>query len=82
MAPVVGLAPTRTGLKDRALDSLHSRAIGPGGGICTRTGSVLSGVPLLLGYAGLVIDNGTPGRTFACNLRVRSAVLYTLSYGS
>src|ERR1043166_8938291 len=26
MAPVVGLAPTRTGLKDRALDSLHSRA--------------------------------------------------------
>ena len=26
MAPVVGLAPTRTGLKDRALGSLHSRA--------------------------------------------------------
>lgn len=25
---------------------------------------------------------GTPGRTFACNLRVRSAALYTLSYGS
>jgi len=26
MAPVVGLAPTRFGLKDRALGSLHSRA--------------------------------------------------------
>jgi hypothetical protein len=26
MAPVVGLAPTRIGLKDRALGSLHSRA--------------------------------------------------------
>jgi hypothetical protein len=26
MAPAVGLAPTRTGLKDRALGSLHSRA--------------------------------------------------------
>jgi hypothetical protein len=27
---------------------------GPGGRICTRTGSGLSGVPLLLGYAGEV----------------------------
>ncbi len=27
-------------------------------------------------------EAGTPGRTFAYNLRVRSAVLYTLSYGS
>ena len=27
MAPVVGLAPTRTGLKDQALGSLHSRAL-------------------------------------------------------
>src|SRR4051812_17104522 len=26
-APVVGLAPTRTGLKGRTLDSLHSRAL-------------------------------------------------------
>lgn len=53
---------------------------GPGGRNCTRTGSVLGGVPLLLGYAG---DNGgTPGRTFAYNLRVRSAALSTLSYGS
>lgn len=26
--------------------------------------------------------SGAPGRNFACNLRVRSAVLYTLSYGS
>lgn len=26
--------------------------------------------------------SGTPDRTFACNLRVRSAALYTLSYGS
>ena len=26
--------------------------------------------------------NGTPGRNLACNLRVRSAALYTLSYGS
>lgn len=26
--------------------------------------------------------NGTPGRTFASSLRVRSAALYTLSYGS
>src|SRR5436305_13478657 len=25
---------------------------------------------------------GTPGTTLACNLRVRSAALYTLSYGS
>jgi hypothetical protein len=24
----------------------------------------------------------TPGRNFACNLRVRSAALYILSYGS
>lgn len=53
---------------------------GPGGRSCTCTGSGLSGVPLLLGYAGE--GDGTPGRTFACNLRVRSAVLYTLSYGS
>ncbi len=30
-------------------------------------------------YATLI---GTPGRTFASSLRVRSAVLYTLSYGS
>ena len=36
-------------------------------------------MPLLLGYAGEI---GTPDRTFACNLRVRSAALYTLSYGS
>ena len=27
-------------------------------------------------------ERGTPGRTFASNLRVRSAALYTLSYGS
>ena len=27
-------------------------------------------------------ESGTPGRNFACNLRVRSAALYTLSYGS
>ena len=33
-----------------------------------------------LGYAGKM--SGAPGRDFACNLRVRSAVLYTLSYGS
>ena len=26
--------------------------------------------------------SGAPGRNFARNLRVRSAVLYTLSYGS
>lgn len=26
--------------------------------------------------------SGTPGRTFASSLRVRSAALYTLSYGS
>ena len=31
MAPVVGLAPTRTDLKGRLLDSLHSRAIENGG---------------------------------------------------
>src|SRR4030095_3532517 len=30
----------------------------------------------------IVNDVGTPGRTLACNLRVRSAALYTLSYGS
>ncbi len=34
-----------------------------------------------LGYAGKK-GGGTPGRNFACNLRVRSAALYTLSYGS
>jgi hypothetical protein len=33
-----------------------------------------------LGYTGEV--SGAPGRNFACNLRVRSAALYTLSYGS
>ena len=32
-----------------------------------------------MGYMG---KSGAPGRNFACNLRVRSAVLYTLSYGS
>src|SRR2546428_470658 len=26
--------------------------------------------------------SGAPGRSFACNLRVRSAALYTLSHGS
>ena len=31
--------------------------------------------------AGHRVD-AAPGRNFACNLRVRSAVLYTLSYGS
>src|SRR5437667_9885646 len=30
----------------------------------------------------IVNEIGTPGRTFACNLRVRSAALYILSYGS
>src|SRR5438034_3083629 len=30
----------------------------------------------------IVNEIGTPGRTLACNLRVRSAALYTLSYGS
>lgn len=34
-----------------------------------------------VGLQGLEIS-GTPGRTFALNLRVRSTVLYTLSYGS
>ena len=27
-------------------------------------------------------ESGAPGRNLACNLRVRSAVLYILSYGS
>ena len=30
----------------------------------------------------IVNEIGTPGRTLACNLRVRSAALHTLSYGS
>ena len=57
-------------------------ANGPCGRNCTRTGAVLSGVSLLLDYAGEKDETGAPGRTFACNLRVRSAALSTLSYGS
>lgn len=55
--------------------------IGPCGRSCTRTVSVLSGVSLLLDYAG-VMKFGASGRSFARNLRVRSAALYTLSYRS
>ena len=54
--------------------------IGPCGRSCTRTVSVLSGVSLLLDYAGM--ESGASGRNFARNLRVRSAALYTLSYES
>ena len=52
------------------------------GRIRTDTEPGLSRLPLLLGYAGDEWLNGAPDRTFAYNLRVRSAVLYTLSYGS
>lgn len=48
-----GTAPFR--LESHRPNSLafhDSVEIGPGGRICTRTGSVLSGAPLLLGYAG------------------------------
>ena len=51
----------------------------PHGRICTRTDLPLKQVPLLLGYMG---KSGAPGRNFARNLRVRSAALYTLNYGS
>src|SRR6187402_2166292 len=53
---------------------------GPGGRTRTRTGRGLSSLPLHWATPGKM--NGAPGRNFACNLRVRSAVLYTLSYGS
>jgi hypothetical protein len=52
----------------------------PRGRTRTRTLSVLSGAPLRWATRGNKI--GTPGRDFACNLRVRSAALWTLSYGS
>ena len=68
--PGLSRLPLLVGLRERN---------GPGGRTRTRTGSALNGVPLLLGYAG---ETGTPGRNLACNLRVRSAALYTLSYGS
>src|SRR5207302_3467084 len=48
--------------------------------ICTRTDLLLRQAPLLVGLHGE--KNGAPGRNFARNLRVRSAALYTLSYGS
>ena len=48
--------------------------------ICTRTDLFLRQAPLLVGLHGEV--SGAPGRNFACNLRVRSAALYILSYGS
>ena len=54
---------------------------GPGGRTCTRTKRGLSSSPLRWATPGK-IGNGTPDRNFACNLRVRSAALYTLSYGS
>jgi hypothetical protein len=48
--------------------------------ICTRTDLFLRQAPLLVGLHGEV--SGAPGRNFACNLRVRSAALYILRYGS
>ena len=40
------------GFKSTASALGYGSESGPGGRTCTRTGSVLSGVPLLLGYAG------------------------------
>ena len=53
---------------------------GPGGRICTRTGSVLSGVPLLLGYAGekMVLPVGIAPTT----RRFEAGRSDLLSYGS
>ena len=107
MAPVVGLAPTRTGLKDRALGSLHSRAfdeMAERGGHAPQPAvriDFLSTESRLARpvHVPLVPTARTPSakapppnaerklrsgrsRNFACNLRVRSAALYTLSYGS
>src|SRR5678815_3577910 len=53
---------------------------GPGGRTrtCTRRG--LSSLPLHWATPGKM--RGAPGRSFACNLRVRSAARYTLRHGS
>jgi hypothetical protein len=55
------------------------RPNGPRGRSCTCTLEGLSFVPLRWATRGEI---GTPGRNLACNLRVRSAALYRLSYGS
>lgn len=68
------------GFKSAASALGYGSESGPGGRTCTRTGRGLSSLPLHWATPGKV--SGAPGRNFACNLRVRSAALYTLSYGS
>ena len=71
LMPFLRRPPLPIGLRERN---------GPGGRICTRTGSVLSGVPLLLGYAGekMVLPVGIAPTT----RRFEAGRSDLLSYGS
>lgn len=51
---------------------------GPGGRSCTRTGSGLSGVPLLVGLRrGKIGGGNTPGRSCTCDLPIRNRLLWS-----
>ena len=79
-APGRSCTDTERGLSPLPLRLGYGSESGPGGRTCTRTGRGLSSLPLHWATPGK--KSGAPGRNFACNLRVRSAALYTLSYGS